>query len=415
MKHINKKNMNSKNKSKCKNKCKSKCKSKKHKSLKGGVFLGKGSYGCVVKPALSCNDTRYTTYNNKTKKQMNEARNKSVSKIIIDPSQDNDKDELIISSNLKEIDKGQQHFITFNEYCPLKTVPTNRSNTARVNYDNRSLSHFKKLDEKKYDRDFCPIDLRLKPINFIMPYGGFDLVTIIENKTTKQDLSHFTITKDTLLKDFRSCFKNLLFGLHKMHSIRIVNRDIKNENIMANYNDATKQVMLRFIDFGLSTKIPSFYKNKKYIDLRGSERNISPELIISYYINNSEKYNDTMKYVYDNVKLPIDKLKDYNSSLTAFNYKDLYYKIQNEFQNNTIYDKFFGINDDEKINQNKFNGYLQKGDVYALGISMCVFLKSYKPYIIYNTLLRDLLVNMIHPDPERRFNIIRCLRDPYFA
>ena len=33
MKHINKKNMNSKNKSKCKNKCKSKCKSKKHKSL----------------------------------------------------------------------------------------------------------------------------------------------------------------------------------------------------------------------------------------------------------------------------------------------------------------------------------------------------------------------------------------------
>ena len=73
-----------------------------------------------------------------------------------------------------------------------------------------------------------------------------------------------------------------------------------------------------------------------------------------------------------------------------------------------------------EYNLGKFNGYLQKGDVYALGITICDFLKTYnnnnnKPVIKYDKSLHELLINMIQPIPEKRFNIIQCLNHPYFT
>ena len=105
-------------------------------------------------------------------------------------------------------------------------------------------------------------------------------------------------------------------------------------------------------------------------------------------------------------------LEKFNSDM-----KELYLKIEREISNNTLYDKYFGI--DTMQNLGKFNGYLQKGDVYALGITICDFLKTYnnnnKPLIKYDKSLHELLINMIQPIPEKRFNIIQCLKHPYFT
>ena len=103
---------------------------KTKKLLQGGKYLGEGSYGCVISPAIPCID-KYTQ--RKTKKQNhhkrektpknNTTKGKSVSKIIIAPDKDS-KDELIISNLIKQIDPKQTYFITYNEYCQLKHLPT---------------------------------------------------------------------------------------------------------------------------------------------------------------------------------------------------------------------------------------------------------------------------------------------------
>jgi len=359
----------------------------------------------------------------RNKTQFNKTLGKSVSKILIDPSEE-DKDEIIISNKLKTIDPHQKHFITFESSCLLKKLPNERSNTASVEYDNDTLSSYDILDNKKYDKKYCPIDLRLKPINLIMPYGGYDLLHISHNNCSKSSLDHFNLSKYMLYKNFKKCLENIFSGLYKMHNNRIVNRDIKTENIMVNYDEKTKSLDLRFIDFGLSTIIPSYYKKRQYINYHGTEGCISPELIITYYIMNGENYETTMANINKYIKNVLYSFKKYGlieklKLLENFNsdMKELYLKIQREITNGTIYDKYFGI--DTMQNFSKFNGYLQKGDIYALGITIYYFLKTYNKYntpeIKYDNELHKLLINMIQPIPEKRFNIIQCLKDPYFA
>lgn len=387
---------------------------KKNKILKGGVFLGQGSYGCVVKPAISCINPKQIK-DKKTQKIIDYKLGKSVSKILIAPTKE-DEDEFIISNKLKAIDKNNQNFITFESSCRINKIPNNRSDTVSVEYDDYSLDFYDLLDDKKHDKKFCPIDLRLKPINIIIPYGGYDLLSIIDNKNNKNNSSHFILSRNILIKDFKLCLKNLLYGLLKMHNIRIVHRDIKDENIMVNYNEKTKSVDVRYIDFGLSTLIkPSFYKDYSQINIQGTKGFFPPELIIAYYINDSSKYDNIDDLIYKDIKLTFEYLNIYN---LTYNIKSLinklYIKIEKEFKNKEIFNKFFGANTID----GKIDGYLQKGDVFGLGITICKFIKYFNKTnntnVLQNSKLHNLLKNMIQPDPDLRYNVVECLKDPYF-
>jgi serine/threonine protein kinase len=87
----------------------------------------------------------------------------------------------------------------------------------------------------------------------------------------------------------------------------------------------------------------------------------------------------------------------------------LYAKIKKEFSNKTLLNNYFGID-------NNLNGYLQKSDVYSLGITLYEFLDSYTNIInIKNNLrLHDLLKRMLELNPENRYNALQCLNHPYF-
>ena len=84
--------------------------------------------------------------------------------------------------------------------------------------------------------------------------------------------------------------------------------------------------------------------------------------------------------------------------------------MYNDFRNHTILPKYFGSQ------TNKFNGYLQKADIYALGISMYEFLEVFSNFIDVkkDIKLHNLLKNMINLNPDKRYSIIDCLKHPYF-
>jgi serine/threonine protein kinase len=435
--------------------------------LVGGRVIGKGSYGCVVYPAIPCN-----------KKQLQDKHNflnKTVSKLIIDPKESGN-EELIISKKIRQLDTKQKYFITYTDMCSIKTIPKERSNSVsgrykyktKYNYTNKSHSvkYFEPFDNyKKKDSVYCKLDLNLKPVNLIMPYGGYDLKDFLASKSQNTNLE---LTRLHITKQFKSCFYNLLQGLYLMHRSRIVNRDIKLDNIMIKYNDTTKKIEMKYIDFGLSTQLTKEFCSpqnnyndvKKYdssstndandsndankfnninvysnVQYYGTESYISPEITILVFLIDNMEYDYEGKITYSQ-----QTYKHIYNQLNTFNVKKLLSLKENKFANDIrkvfneqvsklskllskpieILNLYFGTPN------NKYNGYLQKADIYALGITMYLLLEHYRylfanmikplyPIIVKNNKqLHDLLSNMIQPDPVKRYNILDCINHSYF-
>ena len=396
------------------------------RNFKGGRFLGKGSFGCVISPALKCSKTRSISGH-------------KVSKIIKSTGSDEEKNELYLSKILNKLDPQQKYFLSIIDYCPIKTIPSTRSNIARArlsySYNNSSRSEsgnsgktYEVIDSKKLDKEYCPVDLSEHPLNIIMQDGGLDLFNLAEhyrnnkhNHTGLIKTDPVYITSYSLLTNFKKVFKHLIMGLKVMHDNNIVNRDIKEENIMAKYDTQKHKLLVRYIDFGMSEHITSSYARNEYnIKLSGSPDLIAPEIFITYYVY---RYKNNPSKIVDNIRNSIDKyiidmLKnlDIYSSRIAKEVNDLYLVIQKHLKQHTLQSKYFGMGRDGK--QDTKNSYLQKSDIYSLGIAMYEFV-----YILTNnslqiekqTQLKDLLMNMIVIDPEKRFTVDQCLKHSYFT
>ena len=85
----------------------------------------------------------------------------------------------------------------------------------------------------------------------------------------------------------------------------------------------------------------------------------------------------------------------------------LYNKIKYIYEKNRLLLTYYGSD------KNKFNVYLQKADVYALGLSIYETLYKYSDINIRKNneykVLYDLLSHMIEMDPDKRYNIVQCL------
>ena len=257
-----------------------------------------------------------------------------------------------------------------------------------------------------------------------MKYGGFTLYKIM--KTDRKSKGIKAEMHKMFLENLKHYFKHLLIGLIKMHENKIANRDIKQANIMvywdANKTDTintidNKTMDIKYIDFGLSEFITSdMSKNLENIHLKGTYLYIPPELFISRIINkyNKESYKNQMEHimVYINkyVKKALHKIgekdMEHNLDNTVAN---LYNKIKHLFDKGKLGEAYFGT--DKK----KYNGYLQKADVYALGITIYETLSYYSNIDVEkNEKLYSLLMHMISLEPDKRYNAIQCLTHPYF-
>ena len=311
----------------------------KYNMLKGGKFLGKGSYGCVIKPALKCN--KFSLFSKKSTRNTKNSDN--ISKIVLVNNSSNTGiwDEIAINKKLKQIDPQMKYFITIKEYCKVQDVPEDRHNIVKVKYTRKNTTinsqnnnygnygnndtgsgtgtgnsdlynkkTYTTMQTKKLDKNYCPVDLANKPINIIMPYGGYDLFSLLVSITDYElSINKYSMI-DNNIKNYNSIiniiikqqyisrilfiklkqyFKNMLLGLYKMHKNRIVNRDIKPENIMVNYdshNTIENIISIRYIDFGLSEQLTDeFCSHYSNIFLNGTTEYIALEIFIIYNIN----------------------------------------------------------------------------------------------------------------------------------
>lgn len=391
--------------------------------LKGGKFIDKGGFGCVVTPALPC------TINDK-----NLNLDKYVSKIVRDPENDDVNNETKISNILQKIDPLQKYFITFENKCFINYIPNDRNDLISVKYKDSDLTSYDTIgDSKGKDKHVCDIDISLKPMNLIMKHGGISLSSIM-----KADIKgNSTLAKmhGMFLFNLKYYFKHLIIGIIKMHENNIANRDIKQKNILLNLvNDKTdtknnkdskddgkddgKHFMeIKYIDFGLSDFITSdMYKNTSHIHLKGTYFYVSPELFISSvvkkYYNRSRDYQikKIMHDINGHVKKALIKINE-KVMLTNLEktIETIYGKIKYLFDNDRLMEAYFGSS------KKKYNGYVQKGDVYSLGITIYEFLYYYsKINVKKSEKLYDLLSHMINLDPDKRYNAIQCLAHPYF-
>ena len=425
-----------------------------HKScntLRGGKFIDKGGFGCVLSPALPC-----TTFDNNL--------NNSISKIVKHES-DTLKRELAISEQLKNLDPGHKFYITIDKYCFINDIPKNRTDLVNVIYKDEKLKHLsidttdKYNKGKKIDKHYCDIDIDMKPMNLIMPYAGISLSSVMKSERKRKGFK--AEMHQMFVDDLKIYFKHLIIGLLKMHNNRIVNKDIKQKNIMLFWKDDRKYdkrtqktnddkstntnpiekknekanekpnekpnekandiMSIRYIDFGLSEFLTSeICKDISNISLQGTPYYLSPEIFICYVIRKYDNYSEQkqlhkiMDYISKNIKKAFSRIgeKSIVNNIDN-NISNIYMKIKNMYNmynKNRILNVYFGSDN------NKFNGYLQKADVYALGLSIYDTLYRYSEINVKkNEALHSLLLNMIELDPDKRYNIVQCLGHSYFT
>jgi hypothetical protein len=392
--------------------------------MKGGKYLSKGSFGCVIRPAIACE----TLTSMQQQVIPNNMLDNYVSKIIREPDHHLE-NEINISNVLQKTKSSNKYFITIINTCNLSKIPNNRINIAQAIIHSKKKNNFSLTNKRNgvNKNTTCPLDLSLKPMNLIMPYGGYDLDKVIRYKKYTNPSTSLAKMVKLYIDNLQQNIKHMLLGIVIMHKNRVAHRDIKLGNILLDLDKTETKLLIRYTDFGLSELLTGDYTSKyDNIHLRGTAQFYSPELIAvkTIYIEQDTIKRGDINHVKekffinsneDNIKKLTEKiLADtalYNNYLAIRG--ELFDKINNLFNNNKILPIFFGTYD------NKFNGYLQKGDIYALGATIY---ESLKEHIKYNDatykidpLLKDLLYKMLNMDPDKRYNAIQALNHPYLA
>jgi len=376
--------------------------------LRGGKYVDEGGFGCVITPALACS-------------HKDKNLDKSVSKILRD-SREDITNELQISSILRKLDPNHKYYITYDKYCYINSIPEDRDDIVSVHYTDDKLTEFELEGEiegklmKPKAKKYCDVELSLNPINIIMKHGGYSLSSVM--KVSRKSKGTRAIMHQMFIDNLRPYFKHLILGVVKMHNNRIVNRDIKQKNIMMNLNKETNEIAIKYIDFGLSEFLTTeFCQHISNINRNGTPTYISPDVHIAYilrkYSSRSEHYisKKILHEIHSTVKKALIKIneKELLGNLDN-NILALYEKIKNLYDNNKILPIYFGSD------KNKFNGYVQKCDVYSLGYSIFETLYVYSEVNVrQHPQLYDLLIHMMALDPDKRYNAVQCLSHPYLG
>ena len=183
--------------------------------------VGYGTYGCVTKPSLEC----------KSKNPLTKTR---VSKLMHEKSALEEKKEMEVISKIKGIEK---YVIKVPEIC----VPKKDDNFKKIFEECQGYTHYIKLYK------YRPQELRL----LLLEDGGVSVHDYI------YEVLHLQKIEDQ--KIFFTNILNLFEGLKFFKEHDIIHQDLKSSNLV--YNASTG--VIKFIDFGMATKISKYIKKSK--------------------------------------------------------------------------------------------------------------------------------------------------------
>lgn len=423
----------------------------KHKTLKlkqnhtmqsGGLKLGQGSFGCVITPAIKCQNS-----------QIDLSNQQSVSKIVYKDPKSGDKydREMTILRKIAEIDKKQHYLIGVLDECELNideianrkikdTAIVKFTDAARTNWilSDQSSNDLEKLSNGEIKSNYCLIDPKLHPRNQIQVNGGLQFDSILTANRSR----NYGIAR----RYYLNIIKNILIGIQLLHKSRIAHRDIKETNMVCQIITIPRKgkiddfyPVVRHIDFGLA-EIVNPDKSYKITDVRyaGTHTFIPPDLHIvrSRFLcmfklaQNEDGSINLNKLLESSVKNNI--INKLHGELNTKSYKD-YQQIgvsqsmgtgelteptSNEFISKSMLGQLYDARVSELLDGTygkkyaaDYTGYVYKTDIFAAGITLA----RIRYYLqIPNPKLLDLITNMVRIDPDKRFNINQCLAHPLF-
>lgn len=182
--------------------------------MRENSLLGKGTYGCIYKPPISC----------KYLKDLNQKNENNIMKVV-DTSINSNILEIEISAIIRQIDPENEYFLSYTgENCLID----------------------QDIKELKSCSAYQKNENRLQIRGYFLKYGGPTLQWFIKNVEIDVGITW-------------KWMKNLIEGISLLHDNNIVHLDIKSNNIIIDENDNTA----KFIDFGLSA-FASDYELRKW-------------------------------------------------------------------------------------------------------------------------------------------------------
>jgi hypothetical protein len=252
-------------------------------------------------------------------------------------------------------------------------------NYAKYNPD-LYLYIYENLNIKLNLKELCKDDI----LYFIKFYYPFEFNNFKNNNI---------IVKDLMLEDYRAIMRLLI---ENKINLKWFENNVFNDEIELFITQIIIEQYNIIINNLINNNYQYLIKYKKVL-LRTVINNIAYDNQINRnFIWIEELKADIMSNIYNKKTIVIDVVANY------------FEIVKSAFADGTILDKYFGINQ-------HLNGYLQKGDVYGLGMSIYEFIKITKIINLNeNRLLNNLLLKMIEFDCNKRFNILQCLQHPYF-
>jgi serine/threonine protein kinase len=426
-----------------------------HKAQDGGVKLGKGSFGCVVKPSIKC-------------KPEQDDKN-LVSKIVLNVDPTGYKDEMVMMKHIRKIDPQNKYLISFVDECALdhkKAFARPDKDIIEVNYDNvlnpgsgsSGSSQFSVIDsnfnsvqsedeKKRLEREYCLVDPK-QPYEYrnqIQIYGGTKILPILKNPTEPKYSKDFSLMQHK----YKELIFNMLRGCKKMHDNEFIHRDIKFDNMV--YTVVNGNPTFKYIDFNLGDFFKGIPDEKKHLSYAGTPGYIPIDFYLYYYINSYhkkgsdvksknirkeiinriiDKYIEHMDIVVEELDSQADPILEGPVALieedgkkklrrqypTGRKPKLSYLSITNKhlYSIYNVYSDIVKGNNELKYKfcYEKYKGIVYKTDIFALGIVVGL-LKEYLK--IHNQSLMNLIKNMTHKESFKRYTINQCLKHDVFS
>jgi serine/threonine protein kinase len=346
--------------------------------MKGGANLGEGTYGCTLDPAPKCSSPEMAIHSKKGKLvDPNKFGKLSVGKVML--YEEAFEDEIEQVSKLYKIDPKQQYFL-----YPVSKCAVRYTDVIKV----PGAAQCKNVSRKN------PNMSMLKMVN-----GGIPMDSYIR--------SH-NVTPIAFLQMMR----NIVEGAKKLNAKGLIHHDMKFNNWLID----PETLSTKIIDFGLM--IPSeeaftpqnpFLTSKYwlhppeyryYVYLENVKWIAPSEQEIRWIMTDDLKLNDhrfssqdktSMRHLLTNP--PMFAYCEYESAIMKF--FTTVSKLKGTIAKKKYMDKF-----------------KTKVDVYGIGISM-LYLSSYLDYTGITrekyTQFIDLLRNMVHPNPNKRYTLQNTL------